>query len=286
MGAPACAPLTVWVNDGCNGVEGVPVTFRTVNGGGLVDGENQITINTGVTGHAEAAYIMGPAAGNQLIEMDFPGNTGSPVAFTMFGLTRDVSLPTSFSGLVIDNAGRPIEGATCTITVNGQTVPSTTSNADGIFAFTGIPDGPGDLEVDGRVATGLNGQPIAAAIAERQTNLVTQPGQINNDIPNARSSQRLKMILNQCLTPGPEECLRVFIGEGTHTLPTTGRQNHGFHRRTRYPFQARLSPRLIHKLSAQNCTKPAGTDIIAALRGAPALCPVQAIRPHSGNKDR
>ena len=33
-GGPAAEPLRAWVNDGCNGIAGLPVTFRVVQGGG------------------------------------------------------------------------------------------------------------------------------------------------------------------------------------------------------------------------------------------------------------
>ena len=107
-GGPAPEPLRVWVNDSCNGVEGVPVTFAPILGGGKVNGEDSVTVNTGITGHAAVDFTLGPEKGNNLVEADFPGNPGNPAVFVVFGVVRDETQPTRFSLLVLTNSGNPI----------------------------------------------------------------------------------------------------------------------------------------------------------------------------------
>ena len=193
VNAPACEPLIIWVNDSCNGVMDVPVTFRAVNGGGLVNGMSEITVDSSDTGHAQINYTMGPAPGVQTIEADFPGNPGSPVVFSLQGVTRDIGRPTSFSGLVIDNAGRPVEGAICSLSVSGQTVPDSVSDANGIFSFTSIPDGPGELHVDGMAATGLNGEVISVgSFPALHYNVVIVPN-ASNSLPSPVKLPRLNL---------------------------------------------------------------------------------------------
>ncbi len=160
-GGPAREPLVAWVNDGCNGAPGVPVTFRVVRGGGTVDGASEVTVVSGLTGHASVRLTLGPEAGNNVVEASFPGNPGAPAEFVASGLRRDENQPTTFSGLVVDNANRPIQGAKCTLVVNGVTVPPTFTDAAGQFLLTDVPAGAAHLHVDGLVATALNGQPIA-----------------------------------------------------------------------------------------------------------------------------
>ncbi|MDJ0835210.1 MAG: Ig-like domain-containing protein [Acidobacteriota bacterium] len=162
VGAPACEPLVVWVSDGCNGVTGVPVTFRTVGGSGKVNEQDQVTVLTSETGHARVNAALGSEPGNHYFEADFPNNPGEPVVFSLFGYFREEGRPTSFSGLVIDNANRPIEGARCILEAGGQSFGPIFSSVDGTFSFTDIPDGSADLYVNGLVATGLNGAPIPA----------------------------------------------------------------------------------------------------------------------------
>ena len=179
-GAPAVEPLRAWVSDSCNGVEGMPVTFRIIQGGGSIsplpsdgrgaggEGTNQLTIPTTRTGHASVLFTYGPDTGNNLIEATFPGNPGNPATFVAYGVARDPNLRTTFTGLVLDNSSRPIGGAHCVLTVGGTNL-ETHSDVQGQFRFdlsTNNPQlspplsGPAHLHVDGLPATNLLGQPI------------------------------------------------------------------------------------------------------------------------------
>ena len=117
-------------------------------------GPGEVTVFTGITGHAEVDYTFGPDAGNQVIEANFPGNAGLPATFVLRALARIAGQPTSFTGLILDNTSQPIGGALCELVVNGGT-NVTVSNPQGYFAFPNIASGAGHLKVNGATATTL-----------------------------------------------------------------------------------------------------------------------------------
>jgi len=151
--------LSAWVNDGCNGVPGVEVQFRVVQGNGKVDGVSLATVVSDATGHANVDFTFGPEPGTNVVEATFIGNQNQPAVFTMTGLARDPNVPTSFRTFVFDNLGQPIGGAECTLIVDGQTFV-TDSDPDGLCEFNDIPSGSADFFVNGLEADLLNNQPI------------------------------------------------------------------------------------------------------------------------------
>ncbi|HVR37185.1 MAG TPA: Ig-like domain-containing protein, partial [Methylomirabilota bacterium] len=153
-------PMVAWVNDSCNGVDGIPVTFTVIQGDGLVNDQSSVTVTTGVTGHAPVEFRLGLAPGNNLVEADFPGNPGFPAVFVIEGVARSPDQPTSFTGMVLNNARLPIEGALCTLEVEGHPVSSAISGPDGTFTMVNTPSGPAHLHVEGGPATAVAGQPI------------------------------------------------------------------------------------------------------------------------------
>jgi hypothetical protein len=161
-GSPAALPLVAWVSDGCNGGQGIPITFVVTEGGGRVNGQSSVTVLSGPTGHAQVSFTYGANGGNNRVQATFPSNPGLPATFVMFGLVRDVNKPTSFSGVVLDNGSNPIGGARCALTVNGQNQPPVFTDADGTFSMSGIPDGSAHLHVDASAANLLGGAPIPA----------------------------------------------------------------------------------------------------------------------------
>jgi hypothetical protein len=157
---PAPEPLRAWVSAACNGVAGVPVTFTVTQGGGTVNGQSEVTIDSSTTGHAEVDFVLGSDQGYNVIEANFSANPGNPATFLIYGVPRDPEQPTTFSGLVLDNSSRPIGGARCVLEVAGTTLPETFTDESGQFSFTDIPAGPAHLHVDGLVATTLAGETI------------------------------------------------------------------------------------------------------------------------------
>ena len=115
-------------------------------------GDDEVTVFTSMTGHAEVDFTYGPLAGNQIVEATFPGiqrpadrffrSTRSPASRA----SRLVSL-----GSIQDNAVQPIGGAWVELEVAGAHY-QTTSDAQGRFAFSDIASGAGHLKVDGSSA--------------------------------------------------------------------------------------------------------------------------------------
>ena len=176
-------PLRVWVSDSCNGVEGVPVTFTVLEGGGMVNGTNSVTVDTTMTGHALVNFTLGDTPGNQVVEASFAGNPGTPATFVIVGVKRDPEKLTSFRGILLDNASRPIGGARCDLTVGGVSVPTAFSDSSGQFLFDDIPAGPGHLHLDGLSATQLNGETIPVGSFPALTYQVVVVPNSENSLP-------------------------------------------------------------------------------------------------------
>ena len=158
VGTVCGQPLRVWVSDGQNPVSSIPVVFRVVEGGGLVDGDQSATVLTDSTGHAAAELRLGLERGNHVVEASFPGYTGLPATFTLIGLSRDLDAPTRFSGLVLDNSARALQGATITLTVGGIEYGPLVSGLEGQFEFDDIQgSGPAGLHVDGTTVFHVGG---------------------------------------------------------------------------------------------------------------------------------
>ena len=159
-GGPAFEPLRAWVSDSCNGIEGVPVTFRVLEGGGLVNGQSQITVMTTRTGHAQVDFLLGPKEGSQVVEADFEGNPTGPAVFNLYGVGRKMGQPTTYSGLVLDNASQPLGNVECVLDLGDEFFFSSTDES-GSFRFDNVPGGPGylhvfaleqEIEVNGEIA--------------------------------------------------------------------------------------------------------------------------------------
>jgi hypothetical protein len=206
-------PLRAWVNDSCNGNAGLPVTFTVVQGGGKLfpvgttstsslinngngvepvptEGVPTITIPTTRTGHAEVLFQLGPDAGQNIIEANYPGNPNLPATFIAYGVARDPSRPTTLVGLLLDNASQPIGGATCNVSVSGQNF-TTMTDVQGQFRFgqsETLPSGPAQLRVDGTTANTLFGAAIpTGSFPSLEFQLIL--------IPNAENSLPMPVLL-------------------------------------------------------------------------------------------
>ena len=157
-GALAPEPLRVRVSDGCNGAEGVPVTFTVVRGGGSLDGESSVVVPTSRTGHASTPFALGPGGGNHEVVATFPDNLAAPARFALFGTVREADESTSLEGLVLDNGSFPLEGARCTLLLEGAEPLITSTDASGRFRFDDIPgEGPARVYVYGLTVTRIGG---------------------------------------------------------------------------------------------------------------------------------
>jgi len=167
----AAKALRVWVNDGRNGVSGVPVTYSVTRGGGTVNGYTNVVIVTDASGYAEVDYALGPDEGLQLVEADFLENAALPTVFSVQALVREnpiqrrrynnPDLLTAFSGTVLDDSMQPIGGVECTLSVGNEPPAVTFSDQAGHYRFDGVSgSGPGRLVIDGTTASTLAGMPI------------------------------------------------------------------------------------------------------------------------------
>lgn len=186
-GAPLPLPLRVWVSDACNGVANVPVTFSVMLGGGSLipvagPPSNAITVPTGPTGHAEVVLALGPNAGNNLIRAAIPGG-GEAVFFQAIGLASPSGNPTTFVGQVLDNAERPLGGATCQLTVGATTLPAVLSDAAGRFTISGAAAGPGHLFVDGLTVNQVAGSGVPTGSFPALKYEVLVVGSAQNSLP-------------------------------------------------------------------------------------------------------
>ena len=183
-GSPAREPLKAWVSDGCNGIAGVPVTFRVTSGTGAVNGALAVTVPTGPTGHAQVAFVFGPEAGSQSVSADFEGNFGAPAAFLAHALVRAESRPTTFAGLVLDNAAQPIQRAVCILEVPGFEGVQSVSDIHGRFTLEAPGAGPASLRVEGGFSTHVGGEPGVAVPPGSYPSLTYEV----TLVPNAESS--------------------------------------------------------------------------------------------------
>lgn len=228
-GAIAPEPLRVWVSDSCNGVAGAPVTFTVVRGGGSVDGLASVTVASATTGYAQVSFRAGETAGAQLVEAALNSPSGGSVSFTLRALQRDSNAPTSFRGVVLDNAGRSIGGANCRLELPGRSPLTTISDAQGGFHFADVPvAGPSDLHVDGLTATLLGGQAIPVGsfpalhfepvLVANTENSLSMPVLLPRlDPANARSYSTTQPTV---LTVAGIEGLRMTIAPGSMRLPS------------------------------------------------------------------
>ncbi|MBS0198027.1 MAG: Ig-like domain-containing protein [Planctomycetes bacterium] len=161
VGTPVAAPLVAWVSDSCNPIEGVSVTFRVVSGDGRVNGGSVAMATTTRTGHAAVNAVAGSAPGNTVIEANFAGNINGAAVFTVRGVLRDVERPTTLSGLMLDNASHPLQGATLTLSIGGRLIGSTQSDSQGQWRFSGFAgSGLAILDVNGATVNAVGGRSV------------------------------------------------------------------------------------------------------------------------------
>lgn len=162
-------PFVAVVTDaGHNRLGGVPVTFTVTQGGGTLNGQAAFETVSDSDGRALAVLTLGPDAGqdNNVVEANFPGNTGFAAAFAASAKIPGDPAQTSISGVVQDNSNAPIPGVTMRlytthqlINHNGvnnnqplEVVTPVVTDADGHFKIAPAPVGFFKLMADGATA--------------------------------------------------------------------------------------------------------------------------------------
>src|SRR6185295_7494069 len=143
-------PLIAAVIDaGSNRLEGVAVRFAVVQGDGhFADGSRELLVPTDSDGRAVVPFVLDASEGiaNNVVEATIAGNPASPVVtFLATGRAAGDPAATSISGLVLDNEGKAVPGATLRIR---DTAITTRTDAQGAFRIPGAPVGTVQLIVD------------------------------------------------------------------------------------------------------------------------------------------
>ncbi len=145
-------PLVAVVTDaGHNRLEGISVTFTVTEGGGNIDGESSVTIETDSDGRVLAMLTLGPEDGfdNNVVDADFAGNSGLAATFVATGRIPGDPSQTIVSGVVLDNTNQPVPGVT--MHIEGTDLYSQ-ADAQGQFALQPAPVGDVHLVADGSTA--------------------------------------------------------------------------------------------------------------------------------------
>ena len=162
-GQPLTFPFVVVATDaGHNRLGGVPVTFEVREGGGNFGGQTSATVTTDSDGRALALLTLGPGPGydNNLVGVTAPGSV-RPVVFTASAKVPGAVADTKIAGVVLDNANRPIAGATMRLyqyyQANYSNIPvpvgtPVVTDAQGQFLMLQAPVGTFKLVADGTTA--------------------------------------------------------------------------------------------------------------------------------------
>jgi len=209
-------PLIAVVTDsGHNRLANVPVTFTVSQGGGNIGGQQSVTVNSDSDGRVAATLTLGLQEGiaNNLVQANFPGNTGFAANFTASGMAPGPAANTAITGVLLDNTNNPIPGVTLRAILTGQyiqnpgslsTAPSVQTDAQGQFTLTPAPVGDVKLFVDGSTVQ------RTASYPSLEYDMVTISGQTN--------SVGLPIYLLP-LNPVNQLCVTETTGGGTLTMP-------------------------------------------------------------------
>ena len=142
-------PLVVIARDPTsNAVAGAAVTFTRQAGSGGFAGATTTTVSTDANGRAAASYTTGNGgadAEERIVARLASG--GDAMVFTATAVVAERGAPTTFSGVVLDNANLPLRNTR--LFVAGAEPPiQTLADANGRFTLT-VPPGPFDLDVVG-----------------------------------------------------------------------------------------------------------------------------------------
>jgi Glucodextranase, domain B len=207
--------IAVVVDAGNNRLAGVPVTFTVKGGGGSFGGQPIFTVNTDSDGRAAATLTLGLQEGNtnNLVEANFPSNTGFPVSFTASGRAPGDPAKTTISGVVLDNSNVPIPGVTVRAVLTNllnsnstiiQSVAAVQTNEQGQFTIPQAPVGFVKLLVDGSTAQRPGTYPTL------DYDMVTVAGQANT-----LAGPIFLLSLNEA----NKLCVTATTGGGTLTIP-------------------------------------------------------------------
>jgi hypothetical protein len=144
-------PLVVAVVDrGSNRLDGVPVTFEVMGGGGNFSGHPTVTANTDSDGRLWLTPVLGPATGVDVnvFQATAPG-VAAPAVFVASAAPAGQPADTRITGVVLDNMNGPIAGVS--MRIEGTTL-QTETDGQGQFVLASAPIGYIRLIADGSTA--------------------------------------------------------------------------------------------------------------------------------------
>ena len=153
IGQPLAEPFVVVVfDDGGNPVAGVPVVFTVNQGSGSLEGNPTVTKTSDSDGRASVTLTLGQDAGvnNNVVTASFEGLAGLPASFVASGVTPGNPATTTVSGIVLDNANKPLVNVTASI--EGTNLRALT-DSNGRFTIANAPVGSRTLFIDGSTST-------------------------------------------------------------------------------------------------------------------------------------
>jgi hypothetical protein len=223
--------IAVVTDAGHNRIPNVPVTFTVKQGGGNINGQPSVTLNSDGDGRVQVLLTLGPDAGinNNLVEATFPENTGFPAAFTATSRISGPASATTISGVVLDNSNQPIPGVTMRLfqlnqgpsgNLPQQVGTPVISDGEGQFVISPAPVGVFKLMADGGTATRPGVWPTL------EYDIITTPGQ-NNTVGSPIYLPQLNPENKLCVTPTTGGTLTVAevpgfsltIAPGSATFP-------------------------------------------------------------------
>ncbi|MDZ7342023.1 MAG: GDSL-type esterase/lipase family protein [candidate division KSB1 bacterium] len=152
-GLPLEKPLTVKVVDK-NGdpIFDYPVKFKVTFGGGNFSGESEMSVRTNPFGEASQVFTLGRAAGANVVSVEAPGLTGSPIGFTAQGVSGKAAKVVKWAG---EGKAGPVGGQISGIQVK---VTDIFDNAvAGYVVNFAVNQGAATIVGSGSVASSANG---------------------------------------------------------------------------------------------------------------------------------
>ena len=223
--------IAVVTDAGHNRIPGVPVTFTVRQGGGNINGQPSVTLNSDSDGRIQAILVLGANAGNNnnMVEATFPGNAAFPASFTATARALGPAAATAISGVVLDNSNQPIPGVTMRLfqlnqgpsgNLPQQVGTPVQTDGEGQFIIQPAPVGVFKLMADGGTATRPGVWPTL------EYDIITTPGQ-NNTVGSPIYLPQLNPDNKLCVTPSTGGALTVpqvpgfslTIAPGSATFP-------------------------------------------------------------------
>lgn len=144
-------PLAVVVSDiGGNPLGGVQLEFLVVEGGGAINGQPSLIVESDTDGHAGALHTLGLQTGlnNNIVVVLVIGAPIDPVIFTSSSFASEAGAPTTLDGFVVNNVDLALKGVKVQVFTEDGGVLEELTDQEGRYFFADVPAGHILLFVD------------------------------------------------------------------------------------------------------------------------------------------